>query len=70
MKKCKKIPIDNSRPQTRATQKKIKPECALEILKQGNKRFSNKLAMRRDLMRHVKVTSNPKEGQFPFAIRL
>jgi carbonic anhydrase len=67
MKKCKCIPIDNSEPQTRRTQSKIKPECALEILRSGNDRFINKLTIRRDLKWQVEVTSC---GQYPFAIIL
>jgi carbonic anhydrase len=49
---------------TQKAQAAITPAKALEMLKQGNKRFvSNKLA-KRDLMAQVKKTG---KGQFPFA---
>jgi carbonic anhydrase len=49
---------------TREAQAAITPAKALEMLKEGNKRFvSNKLS-KRDLMAQVKQTSN---SQFPFA---
>ena len=63
MKKCN-CTIDNSEPQTRRTQARIDPKCALGLLKAGNNRFKNKLTIRRDLKWHAAVTSC---GQFPFA---
>lgn len=64
MKECDCTSIDNSEPQTRRTQARIDPECALGLLKAGNNRFKNKLTIRRDLKWHAEVTSC---GQFPFA---
>jgi carbonic anhydrase len=60
---CKSI--DNSIAQTKETQAKIKPECALELLKAGNTRFVKKLTIRRDLKSQIKETSS---GQYPFAV--
>ena len=56
--------IDLTAPQTKRTQTKITPECAVQLLKDGNKRFVNKLTLRRDLKWQVQVTSN---GQYPYA---
>lgn len=66
---CKEdeLPIDNSEPQTKETQAKIKPPNALEILKLGNERFACNKTLRRNLKQAVKTTS---EGQFPFAVIL
>ena len=49
---------------TKEKQAKMTPELALEILKEGNKRFSNNLQVKRDTLQQVSDTSF---GQFPFA---
>lgn len=49
---------------TREAQAAITPAKALEILKEGNKRFVNSKMRKRDLMAQVKKTG---KGQFPFA---
>ncbi len=49
---------------TKEKQAKITPEIALKLLKDGNKRFTNNLQLKRDTLQHVKDTSF---GQFPFA---
>lgn len=50
--------------QTKETQSKITPAKALELLKEGNKRFIAKQQFGRDLSLQVQQTST---GQFPFA---
>jgi carbonic anhydrase len=52
------------RSHTRETQKNLTPEHALEILKEGNKRFVNNIKANRNLLQQVNETSS---GQFPFA---
>lgn len=52
------------RTQTKETQAHLTPARALEILKEGNKRFVNNLKANRDLLKQVNETS---DGQFPFA---
>ena len=49
---------------TKEAQAAITPAKALEMLKEGNKRFISKKMIKRDLMAQVKKTS---KGQFPFA---
>lgn len=49
---------------TQETQGKLKPQDALNYLKEGNQRFLNNLKSNRDLLKQVNLTS---EGQFPFA---
>ncbi|GAC1423917.1 MAG: carbonic anhydrase family protein [Flavisolibacter sp.] len=49
---------------TKETQSQLTPEHALEILKEGNKRFVNNIKAHRNLLQQVNETS---EGQFPFA---
>jgi carbonic anhydrase len=49
---------------TREAQAAITPSKALEILKEGNKRFVSNKLRKRDLMAQVKKTG---KGQFPFA---
>ncbi len=46
------------------TAKDIKPEDALQLLKNGNFRFVNNLKMNRDLLEQVNET---KDNQYPFA---
>ena len=46
------------------TRKKLTPEQALDILKEGNKRFINNIKAHRNLLQQVNETST---GQFPFA---
>lgn len=53
--------------QTAETQANLTPEKALEILKEGNKRFVNNLKVNRNLLEQVNAT---KDGQYPFAIVL
>lgn len=49
---------------TKQTQAAINPEIAINLLKEGNKRFQNKEAIKRDLLGQVSDTST---GQYPFA---
>jgi carbonic anhydrase len=49
---------------TKEAQAAITPSKALEMLKEGNKRFVNNKMRKRDLLAQVKKTS---KGQFPFA---
>lgn len=53
--------------QTAETQANLTPEKALEILKEGNKRFVGNLKVNRNLLEQVNAT---KDGQYPFAIVL
>lgn len=48
-------------------QKKLTPQRAIELLKEGNRRFVNNLNISRDLLRQVNETS---ESQSPFAFVL
>jgi len=50
--------------QTKESQDKITPQIALELLKEGNRRFLNNLKAERNLLTQINETS---EGQFPFA---
>lgn len=52
------------RTQTKETQSSLTPDKALDILKEGNERFTNNTKADRDLLQQVKETS---KGQFPFA---
>jgi carbonic anhydrase len=52
---------------TKEMQDALTPEKAIEILKQGNKRFINNLSLNRNLLQQVNETS---DGQHPFAIIL
>lgn len=49
---------------SKAAQKLISPEQAIELLKEGNKRFLNNLAINRNLLEQISETSNE---QYPFA---
>lgn len=49
---------------TKDTQAAITPQIALQLLKDGNKRFQENLKSNRDLIEQVQATSN---GQYPFA---
>jgi carbonic anhydrase len=49
------------------TQKEITPELALDILKEGNLRFTKNLRLNRNLLEEAENTSN---GQHPFAVVL
>jgi carbonic anhydrase len=53
--------------QTAETQANLTPHKALEILKEGNRRFVNNLKVNRNLLEQVNAT---KDGQYPFAIVL
>lgn len=52
---------------TKEQQQAITPEKAIELLKEGNKRFVNNLKLNRNLLQQVNETS---QGQFPFAVIL
>ena len=52
---------------TKELQASITPSMALDLLKQGNKRFVNNLKVNRNLLQQVNETS---DGQHPFAIIL
>ena len=52
------------RTHTKETQDILTPEHALDILKEGNKRFVNNIKAHRNLLEQVNDTSS---GQFPFA---
>jgi len=52
---------------TKELQDKTSPEVAIELLKEGNKRFVDKDSTQRDLLSQVGKTST---GQFPFAALL
>jgi carbonic anhydrase len=52
------------RTHTKATQEQLTPALAIEILKEGNKRFINNIKAHRDLLQQANDTSS---GQFPFA---
>lgn len=52
------------RTHSKETQSHLTPDLALQILKEGNKRFINNLKANRNLLQQVNETSN---GQFPFA---
>lgn len=56
--------VSNRDTQTAETQKSINPSDALQMLKNGNKRFLNNEPLNRDLHQQVKDTSG---GQYPFA---
>lgn len=51
--------------QTKETQVAISPQQALQMLKDGNRRFLEGNPLQRDLMAQVKATA---AGQFPFAV--
>lgn len=52
---------------TKDMQESITPEMALDLLKEGNKRFINNLKANRNLLQQANETS---EGQHPFAVIL
>lgn len=52
---------------TKKMQNEITPETALDLLKEGNKRFVNNLRANRNLLQQVNETA---AGQFPFAVIL
>lgn len=52
---------------TKEMQEKITPTIALELLKEGNKRFINNLKINRNLLEQANETS---DGQHPFAVIL
>src|SRR5919112_2158078 len=52
---------------TKEMQKSITPAKALELLKDGNKRFVNNLKINRNLLQQANETS---DGQHPFAVIL
>jgi carbonic anhydrase len=52
---------------TKEIQASISPKDALELLKEGNKRFVNNLKINRNLLQQANETS---DGQYPFAVVL
>jgi len=52
---------------TKEMQAAITPSMALELLKEGNKRFVNNLKVNRNLLQQANETS---DGQYPFAVIL
>ena len=52
---------------TKEMQDAITPSMALELLKEGNKRFINNLKVNRNLLQQANETS---DGQYPFAVIL
>lgn len=52
------------RTYTKETQERLTPDLALDILKEGNKRFVNNIKSHRNLLEQVNETSS---AQFPFA---
>ncbi len=52
---------------TKEMQSHLSPQMALDILKEGNKRFVNNIKVNRNLLQQVNETS---EGQHPFAVVL
>lgn len=52
---------------TKEMQAAINPSMALELLKEGNKRFVNNLKINRNLLQQANETSS---GQYPFAVVL
>ncbi len=52
---------------TKEMQAAITPSMALELLKEGNKRFVNNLKVNRNLLQQANETS---DGQYPFAVVL
>ena len=52
---------------TKEMQNAISPSMALELLKEGNKRFVNNLKINRNLLQQANETS---DGQHPFAVIL
>ena len=55
------------RTQTKEIQTHLTPRTAVDILREGNRRFVNNLRYNRNLLQQVNETS---EGQFPFAVVL
>src|SRR5688572_33510100 len=52
---------------TKEMQMNLTPSMAIELLKEGNKRFINNLKINRNLLEQVNETSS---GQYPFAVIL
>src|SRR5436190_18839850 len=52
---------------TKETQTAVTPQQAVQLLKEGNRRFTQGQTMRRDVRWHVKVTA---DGQYPYAVIL
>lgn len=61
--------VDESKLEIHAKelQEKITPSKALDLMKEGNRRFVTNLKINRDILEQVNVTS---EGQYPFAVVL
>ncbi|NND06875.1 MAG: carbonic anhydrase [Saprospiraceae bacterium] len=59
--------IDNSIAQNKESQDRISPDQAVELLKEGNKRFLADKGLARNYEDQIKATSS---GQYPFAVVL
>ena len=59
-----RILIDEPYVITQEKQRIITPEIAIEMLKEGNKRFVEKRTLDRNLHHQIQMTA---EGQYPFA---
>ena len=57
-------PVNNAISQTKETQSLLTPLASLQLLKDGNQRFTNKNELKRNLLHQVHETST---GQYPFA---
>jgi carbonic anhydrase len=53
--------------QNRESQSSLSPRCALDLLKNGNRRFVSNLQNDRNMLHQVNAT---KDGQYPFAVIL
>ena len=62
--KLQRLKTSSMRTHPKKTQAEMTPELALEMLKEGNKRFVNNIKAHRNLLQQVNETSS---GQFPFA---
>ena len=59
--------IDNAQTQSADSQAVINPQMAIDLLKAGNKRFTVRQPLHRDLVGQVNQTAT---GQYPFAVIL
>lgn len=59
--------MPNMKTLTKELQTSLTPQMAINLLKEGNKRFVSNLKVNRNLLQQVNETSN---GQFPFAVVL
>ena len=59
--------VINNSTINKVVQDQITPEIALQLLKEGNERFTNNYRLNRNFLDQVKTTS---KGQFPYAVIL